>query len=52
MDPSVVIEVDSSHMSAQSGSSDSPDFYDAVARHALIDAMERSHRESKVITLV
>jgi len=36
----------------QSGTADSPDFNDAVARHALIDAMERSHRESKIIKLV
>jgi len=36
----------------QSGAAGSPDFNDAVARHALIDAMERSHRESKVIKLV
>jgi predicted dehydrogenase len=36
----------------QSGTIGSPDFNDAVARHALIDAMERSHRESKVIKLV
>ena len=35
----------------QSGTADSPDFNDAVGRHALIDAMERSHRESKVIKL-
>jgi predicted dehydrogenase len=31
---------------------DTPDFDDAVRRHALIDAMERSHRESKVIKLL
>ncbi len=36
----------------QSGIADSPDFSDAVGRHALIEAMERSHRESKVIKLV
>jgi predicted dehydrogenase len=36
----------------QSGTADPPDFNDAVGRHALIDAMERSHRESKVIKLV
>ena len=36
----------------QSGIVDSPDFSDAVGRHALIEAMERSHRESKVIKLV
>ena len=36
----------------QSGTADSPDFNDAVGRHALIDAMERSHRESRVIKLV
>lgn len=35
----------------QSGTTVSPDFNDAVGRHALIDAMERSHREGKVIKL-
>ncbi len=35
----------------QSGTADSPDFTDAVRRHALIDAMECSHREGKVIKL-
>ncbi|MGB7181278.1 MAG: Gfo/Idh/MocA family oxidoreductase [Burkholderiaceae bacterium] len=35
----------------QSGSSDAPDFSDAVRRHGLIDAMERSHRDGKVIKL-
>ncbi|EDP61496.1 putative oxidoreductase [alpha proteobacterium BAL199] len=35
----------------RSGKSDTPDFGDAVARHALIDAMERSHREGTVIRL-
>jgi predicted dehydrogenase len=35
----------------QSGTADSPDFNDAVVRHALIDAMERSHRDGKVIKL-
>lgn len=35
----------------QSGSTDAPDFNDAIRRHALIDAMERAHRESKVIKL-
>ncbi|MFP6748716.1 MAG: hypothetical protein VCD66_14090, partial [Alphaproteobacteria bacterium] len=35
----------------QSGTADSPDFNDAVVRHALIDAMERSHGEGKVIKL-
>ena len=37
--------------SGQSGTADSPDFNDAVVRHALIDAMERSHGEGKVIKL-
>ena len=36
----------------QSETADTPDFNDAIRRHALIDAMERSHRESKVIKLV
>jgi len=35
----------------QSGTAGSPDFNDAVVRHALIDAMERSHNEGKVIKL-
>lgn len=35
----------------RSGAPATPDFKDAVVRHALIDAMERSHRESKVIRL-
>jgi predicted dehydrogenase len=35
----------------QSGKADAPDFNDAVVRHALIDAMERSHNEGKVIKL-
>ena len=35
----------------QSQKSDAPDFNDAVARHALIDAMERSHQEGKVIKI-
>jgi len=35
----------------QSGTADTPDFDHAVARHALIDAMERSHRDGKVIKL-
>ena len=35
----------------QTGTADTPDFDDAVVRHALIDAMERSHKESKVIKL-
>lgn len=37
--------------SGQSGTADAPDFSAAVVRHALIDAMERSHREGKVIKL-
>ena len=36
----------------QSGKADTPDFSDAIVRHTLIDAMERSHRESKVVKLV
>jgi predicted dehydrogenase len=32
-------------------STDTPSFDDAVTRHALIDAMERSHREGKVIKM-
>ncbi len=35
----------------RSGTADAPDFNDAVVRHTLIDAMERSHREGKVIKL-
>lgn len=35
----------------QSGTADTPDFNDAVIRHTLIDAMERSHRDGKVIKL-
>jgi hypothetical protein len=35
----------------QSGKSDVPDFNAAVVRHVLIDAMERSHHEGKVIQL-
>jgi predicted dehydrogenase len=38
-------------LSGQSGAADAPDFNDAVRRHALIDAMERSHRDGKVIKL-
>jgi predicted dehydrogenase len=34
-----------------SGVSDAPDFNSAIVRHRLIDAMERSHNESKVISL-
>jgi len=37
--------------SGQSGTADAPNFNDAVGRHALIDAMERSHGESKIIRL-
>ena len=33
------------------GSAETPDFNDAIVRHTLIDAMERSHREGKVIKL-
>ncbi len=36
----------------KSGTADAPDFDAAVVRHALIDAMERSHVEGKVIKLV
>jgi predicted dehydrogenase len=36
----------------QSRTTDAPDFNDAVRRHALIDAMERSHRDGKVIKLI
>jgi predicted dehydrogenase len=35
----------------QAGKADTPDFSDAVVRHALIDAMERSHRDGKVVRL-
>jgi len=35
----------------QSGGGDAPDFSDAVRRHTLIDAMERSHDSSKAIKL-
>jgi len=35
----------------QSGATASPNFDDAVRRHTLIDAMERSHRDGKVIKL-
>lgn len=35
----------------QSGEMITPDFNHAVQRHALIDAMEQSHREAKVIKL-
>ena len=35
----------------QTGTADTPDFDHAVVRHALIDAMERSHKEGKVIKL-
>jgi predicted dehydrogenase len=35
----------------QTGAADTPDFDHAVVRHALIDAMERSHKEGKVIKL-
>ena len=35
----------------RSGSSNAPDFGDAVRRHALIDAMERSHESGQVIKL-
>ncbi len=37
--------------SGKSGTADAPDFDAAVVRHALIDAMERSHVEGKVIKL-
>ena len=33
------------------GKKASPDFDDAVVRHAMIDAMERSHVEGKVVRL-
>lgn len=35
----------------QSGTDPSPDFNHAIRRHALIDAMERSHTEGRVIKL-
>lgn len=35
----------------QAGTTTAPDFNDAIVRHALIDAMERSHVEGKVIKL-
>ena len=35
----------------QSGKTDAPAFSDAIVRHTLIDAMERSHRDGKVIKL-
>jgi hypothetical protein len=35
----------------QSGAAPSPDFDHTVVRHGLIDAMERSHREKKVLNL-
>jgi predicted dehydrogenase len=35
----------------KSGAADAPDFNDAVVRHTLIDAMERSHKEGNVIKL-
>jgi predicted dehydrogenase len=35
----------------QSGKTASPDFNDAIVRHTLIDAMERSHTQRKVIKL-
>lgn len=35
----------------QSGTRPAPDFDAAVVRHALIDAMERSHRDGKVVKL-
>jgi len=34
-----------------SGATPAPDFDHAVVRHALIDALERSHKEGKVIKL-
>lgn len=36
----------------KSGTTATPDFSDAIRRHTLIDSMERSHKESKVIKLV
>lgn len=35
----------------QSGAAKAPDFGDAVRRHALIDAMERSHETGKAVSL-
>jgi predicted dehydrogenase len=35
----------------RTGTAETPDFDHAVVRHALIDAMERSHKEGKVIKL-
>ena len=35
----------------RSGTAEAPDFNAAVVRHALIDAMERSHRDGKVVKL-
>ncbi|MCP5156075.1 MAG: Gfo/Idh/MocA family oxidoreductase [Ectothiorhodospiraceae bacterium] len=35
----------------RSGASETPDFDDAVRRHALIDAMERSHEEGRRVAL-
>ncbi len=35
----------------EAGSAPAPDFDDAVRRHALIDAMERSHEEGRVVEL-
>jgi predicted dehydrogenase len=35
----------------QLGTADAPDFNDAVIRHTLIDAMERSHKKGNVIKL-
>lgn len=35
----------------ETGTAETPDFDHAVVRHALIDAMERSHKEGKVIKL-
>ena len=35
----------------ESGYSNAPDFDHAVVRHKLIEAMERSHKEGKVIHL-
>ena len=36
----------------QSGAADSPDFEHAVVRHALIDTMERSQEEGRVVKLI
>ena len=35
----------------RTGEAGSPNFDDAIKRHALIDAMERSHAEGKAIKL-